>query len=165
MTEYSFFDEEGTAVVGAVINKSDKSGQKFLDDIKNSNPGLVTYAVNARHGGKYDFKTIGGKSDKNTNRGMPVNVDGETVFASARDVGNYAAGYVSGRKGLSWTMARCGFDGYQTGILNAIKGNWTSESMNSQAAQRVGFNAGMHQRKNDICFKMQMGPLVPHLKR
>ena len=166
MTEYSFFDEEGKVVEGAIINPTDKSGQEFLDGIKSDNPGLLSYMFHARHGDeKYDFKVQGGADDKNVNRGMPVKVGGKTVFASARDIGNYAAGYVSGRNGLNWNTTRLGFDGYQTGFKNAIKGNWNPESMVSQSAQRLGFNAGVKQFRMDKDLQMQLGPLVPHLKR
>ena len=165
MTDYSFFSEEGNVVEGAIINPADNSGQEFLDGLKSNNPSLITYMFNAAHGKKYDFKVQGGADNKNVNRGMPINVDGKTVFASARDVGNYAAGYVSGRKGLSWTVTRLGFDGYQTGIKNAIKGNWITESNVSQSAQKLGFNAGVKQYNKDKTFQMQLGPLVPHLKR
>ena len=166
MTDYSFFNEEGNVVKGAVIDPTDNSGQDFLNGVKSDNPGLFSYMFHATHGDeKYDFKVQGGADDKNVNRGMPVNIDGKTVYASARDIGNYAAGYVSGRKGLSWTVTRLGFDGYQTGIKNVIKGNWNPESNVSQSAQRLGFNAGEKQHKTDKTFRMQLGPLVPHLKR
>lgn len=165
MTNYSFFSEEGEVMKGAIINPADNSGQEFLDGLKSNNPSLISYMFNATHGEKYDFKVQGGADDKNVNRGMPVNIDGNTVYASARDIGNYAAGYVSGRRGLSWTVTRLGFDGYQTGVKNVIKGNWNPESNVSQSAQRLGFNAGIKQYKTDKTFQMQLGPLVPHLKR
>lgn len=65
-------------------------------------------------------------------RGMLL--DGK--IASARDIGNYAAGYVAGDNGLSWETARLGFDGlesYQQGRL-------ATEGMTTQSAQRLGHN-------------------------
>ena len=165
MTDYSFFSEDGEVVKGAVINPADNSGQEFIDGLKSDNPNLISYMFNATHGEKYDFKVQGGVDDKNVNRGMPVNIDGRTVYASARDIGNYVAGYVSGRKGLTWNVTRLGFDCYQTGIKNAIKGNWNPENNVSQSAQRLGFNDGVKQRMMDKTIQMQLGPLVPHLKR
>ena len=67
------------------------------------------------------------------------NQDGKTTtFASARDIGNVAAGYVAGKSGLSWGGARNGFD------LLESKKNWTwaTEGQPTQAAQRIGFRVG-----------------------
>jgi RHS repeat-associated protein len=60
LTEYSFHDNDGKAVVGAVINPNDNSGQEFMDnEIIKANPGLLGYMINATDGEKYDFKTRG----------------------------------------------------------------------------------------------------------
>ena len=73
MTDYSFFNEEGNVVKGAVIDPTNNSGQDFLDGVKSDNPGLFSYMFHATHGDeKYDFKVKGGADDKNVNRGMPV---------------------------------------------------------------------------------------------
>ena len=62
----------------------------------------------AKNGEKYDFKDLG-KAELYGNalnlyrhRGMQLGVDenGNKIFGSARDVGNYAAGYVAGKSGL-----------------------------------------------------------------
>lgn len=47
---------------------------------------------------------------------MPIAIDsaGITVYSSARDIGNMMAGYIAGCKGLTWGMARMGFDAYQS---------------------------------------------------
>ncbi|MFO7825423.1 MAG: hypothetical protein R6V72_15910 [Cyclobacterium sp.] len=96
LTEYSFHGEDGNAVVGAVINPNDNSGQNFMNnDIIKGNPGLFHYMKNATGGEKFDFKRDGTKpGDANYNnpqyhyRGMSFN----GKIASARDIGNYAAG-------------------------------------------------------------------------
>jgi len=59
----------------------------------------------------YDFKRLGPKRSKDENnnvnyfyRGMPFGSkkDGTKVYASARDIGNYSAGYMAGKEGFSW---------------------------------------------------------------
>ncbi|MEL3912920.1 hypothetical protein [Treponema pedis] len=67
--------------------------------------------------------------------------NGNKIFGTARDVGNYAAGYIAGKKGLSWFGTRAGFDFYQ------LRDNgWPPrEGQESQAAQLKGFNDGQHE--------------------
>lgn len=151
MTQYSFFYDDGSIVEGAIINPNDQSGQNFINnEIIKENPGLISYMANATGGEKYDFKTIGienvpedSKSQLQYKyRGMPlVDENGNTVYASARDVGNYGAGYVAGKKGLDWKTARAGFD-----LLESVQNNRrTAEQMPTQKAQRLGYNAGSKQ--------------------
>jgi hypothetical protein len=59
-------------------------------------------------------------------------------FASGRDIGNVGAGYVAGRKGLSWGAARAGFDALES----YQQGGFATEGQPTQRAQRVGFDAG-----------------------
>lgn len=46
-------------------------------------------------------------------------------IASARDIGNFAAGYVTASHRFSWNQARFGFDGLETrqmrGIIETIQ--------------------------------------------
>ncbi|MEO5979377.1 MAG: hypothetical protein ABIS36_19010 [Chryseolinea sp.] len=111
--------------------------------------------VNATPFEKYDFKREGldkdqvakeGEPTSDYYRGMPVNgakalgIDGEQpVIGSARDVGNVAAGFVAGSKGLNWSQARVGFDGLEKIKQGSIG---ASEAPVSQTAQRVGYNSG-----------------------
>ena len=84
---------------------------------------------NARHHRHYDFKERG----SNHYRGMPVwDINGRTVFASARDIGNYVAGYYAGINGFSWDAARWAFDLYQSG---------GKERLSTTSAQYVGYEA------------------------
>ena len=70
---------------------------------------------------------------------MQLDVDGGfKIFGTARDVGNYAAGYVAGKNGLTWLEARLGFDAYQSYKSKKI----CSEGAATQAAQLLGFNSG-----------------------
>ncbi len=171
VTAYSFFSDQGNVITGAVIDPNNNSGRDFLEQIKNEDPNLLTYIPNAVHEGKYDFKTSetipnGMTLEKHANRGMPITEnENYTVYGTARDIGNYAAGFVSGRNGLSWNETRIGFDAYQTGTRKLLKGEWSPEPQVSQAAQRLGFDAGIKQRSYDIERKKQLTPSIPHLKR
>jgi uncharacterized protein RhaS with RHS repeats len=151
LTEYSFHREDGSAVVGATINLNDKSGQKFMDnEIKNI--GLIDYISNAKGKEPLDFKHRG-MDDRNENttvgqhhyRGMSFN----GKVASARDIGNYAAGYVAGKNGFGWGTSRFAFDALQT---KQEKGTWNTvlyypfnrvrEGQPTQRAERAGHNVG-----------------------
>ena len=68
-------------------------------------------------------------------RGMPIKLDNTTLIFSGRDVGNFAAGYISGKKGVSWQETRWGFDLYQQ-IKNPAN---PIEGMTSQLAQIKGY--------------------------
>jgi len=142
LTPYSFMGDNGHAVEGAIIDLNDNSGQNFIDkEIVGSNLGLVEYMSNATRGEEYDFKTRGiderpeGMSRAQfTYRGMKFN----EKIASARDIGNYGAGFVAGNNGLDWGTARIGFDAlesYQQGSLS-------SEGRATQSAQRLGHSLG-----------------------
>ena len=143
LTEYSFHNEDGSAVVGTRIDVNDKSGQEFIDkDIVGGNPGKTDYMSNATKGKKFDFKRQGATpGDENFNdlrylyRGMSFN----GKIASARDIGNYAAGFVAGRKGLSWLESRVGFDGLES----YQKGKLATEGLPTQLSQKLGHSVGI----------------------
>lgn len=106
LTEYSFHHDDGSAVVGAIINLNYKSGQNFFYN-KIKNIGLFDYMGNAQGGEPLDFKTNdmpNGLTQKEkglyTYRGMSFN----DKVASARDIGNYSAGYVAGKYGQGWGL-------------------------------------------------------------
>ena len=145
-TEHSFFDG-GKVVAGAVINPNDSSGQEFLNDFKENTPSLFSYMPEGLNGKKYDFKDRGiGEGDNEQiyrHRGMPLGVDenGNKIFGTARDVGNYAAGYIAGKNALSWREARFGFDALQSAMDSIRNRSITisTEGPESQAAQYKGF--------------------------
>ena len=147
LTENSFFDE-GALVIGAIIDTSDASGSEFLGNFENNTPDIFSYINNARNGKIYDFKDLGkgnlkgNELNKYRHRGMQLGIDenGNKIFGSARDVGNYAAGYVAGKSGLYWIEARLGFDAYQSFKSR----RFCSEGAATQAAQRLGFTAGQN---------------------
>ena len=144
-TEYSFFNND-TVVAGAMIDMNDTSGQAFLDDFKTNTPSLISYIPNGGNGKKYDFKDIGNDGRQGNDlvtyhhRGMQLGTTqgGNRRFGSARDVGNYAAGYAAGKNGLSWSLTRLGFDGFQS----KTSGKLVQEGPESQAAQIKGFDDG-----------------------
>ena len=145
----SFYDTEanegkGEWALGSIIDTSDKSGNKFLNNIANSEMEIYHYMDNAKGGQKYDFKTTNGtdkvlySSKKDFYRGMPISEDGKIVYGSARDVGNIAAGYIAGSYGIPWKTAREKFDDLES----KQKGYSTTESLSTQNAQRIGWEAG-----------------------
>ncbi len=169
LTEYSFLDDNGNAVDGAIIDPNDNSGQQFLNnEIIENTPGLLEYMNNAGNGKVFDFKHRGSDDGNITHydahyyRGMPIKVDSHnTVYASARDIGNYAAGYVAGTHGLNWTITRMGFDGYQSIVSMKLNGKvgWTVEGQPSQQAQKLGHTIGFDVFKNKLLNNWNSNPL------
>ncbi len=117
-TMTSFYNSDQSKWSGT-INPDDESGIQFLSEIMGENsPNIVEYMWNARNEKKYDFKeTNGTETQKGFNhyRGMPISTseNGTVTYASARDVGNMAAGYIAAQNGISWGAARWAFDLYQ----------------------------------------------------
>jgi len=95
--------------------------------------------INATGGGLYDFKSRGydgvGSYELHCYRGMPFFGD----IATARDIGNAAAGFMAGKEGFGWSMTRLAFDG-----LESVQ-NWrlSIECPTSQNAQRYGYGIGL----------------------
>lgn len=123
---------------GSVIDINDKSGEEFLARIISENPPLGYYMMNARTNMPYDFKVTNGTDkpidDIDIYRGMPVGVNGkgQTIYTSARDVGNIAAGYIAAANGMSWKASRIAFDIYQG----------EREGISTQNAQYYGYLMG-----------------------
>jgi len=134
------------------INTTDQSGRNFLNNYQKNYPGLLKYIGNAEGGEKYDFKRTNGGDESIYNvesdyyRGMPLmsTVNNQRVFASARDVGNIGAGLTAGLSGMSWGIARFGFDLLETKQHYNETGNinWTTETTSTQYSQKVGFEIG-----------------------
>ena len=59
---------------------------------------------------------------------------GTNVIGTARDAGNLAAGYLSGRSGISFALTRFAFDVYQRGIEPPV----------SRLAQNYGYWMGYY---------------------
>ena len=153
----SFYTDSGEWT--GTIDVQDNSGIDYLSNICDNTPSLRNYIKNARNNHLYDFKVTNGTNEKrqdelNHYRGMPLgyNENGARIYASARDVGNNAAGIVARKKGLSWNLARFGFDLYQSyktlryhlvrgphGVTGYHTFRWTPEGMTTQNAQLYGF--------------------------
>ncbi|MCB4234735.1 hypothetical protein LDL59_05410 [Kaistella anthropi] len=58
--------------------------------------------------------------------------DNVSVVASARDIGNFGAGYIAGSNGLGWAEARLGFDTLQS----YQEGKLSTEGKTTQQAQK-----------------------------
>ncbi|WP_336687738.1 RHS repeat-associated core domain-containing protein [Chryseobacterium bernardetii] len=165
LTPRSFMGDDNKAVEGAVISPGDLSGNDFLNDLMGPNePNIIKYMANGKGNEQYDFKTNGpdgeaGGTDKRpegmtvtqyTYRGVLFSVDtgdktdNVTVIASARDIGNFGAGYIAGNNGLNWGTARSGFDALQS----VQDGKLSTEGQTTQQAQRVGHNVG-YKKYND----------------
>ncbi|MGV9004450.1 DUF6443 domain-containing protein [Flavobacterium sp.] len=166
-TTHSFFDEKDTVVSGANINMSSTEGQTFVDNVIKDDPSLLGYMVNATNGEEYDFKAQGieekptGMTEKQYKYRGSVDVNGNV--GSARDFGNYGAGLVAARNGLSWETARAGFDTYQGyksngfTVLPAPGGKFggiptvtvipVRETTGTVKAQQAGYNTGIRMFK------------------
>ena len=130
---------------GSVINPNDRSGLEFISELITTDPSLFEYMLRARKNKRYDFKVTNGTNTKVADidiyRGMPIfkDVNGTVIYSSARDVGNIMAGFIAGKKGLSWGMSRLGFDGYQ--MLSDIRNKkWPRpEGTSTRNAQYLGW--------------------------
>ena len=158
-TPYSFFHSESGKWYGT-IDPNDQSGRNFLNnEILDGNPDLIEYMTNATGGEKWDFKVTNATGENYTERtehyrGMPIlgKENGLPIFASARDVGNIAAGYVASKSGLSWTVARVGLDGLETYQTFQNKGiiQYTKESASTQYAEKLGHSIGVNIRNSAL---------------
>ena len=144
----SFYNSDaGEWATESFIDPNDNSGIEFISNMTGINtPGLMDYIFNARTDHIYDFKASNGtvsNADDNRDmyRGMPMGTSntGDTIYASARDIGNIVAGYVAGFRGLIWAVTRLGFDLYQSWDSK----KFTKEGISSQNAQAYGFHLGL----------------------
>ncbi len=103
----SFVDDKGKPV--GKINFTSTEGADWLANFTTvikgmaNNPSIggfktrMFYALNAGNGDIYDFKTLGGRTN-DIWRGSQISAG---IYASARDIGNYAAGLVAKITGQS----------------------------------------------------------------
>ncbi|MDU1893123.1 MAG: RHS repeat-associated core domain-containing protein, partial [Dysgonomonas sp.] len=146
----SFYDsyannEEGAWAIGSIINPKDNSGKQFLDNLVKDDPEIVDYMENAKKYQKYDFKSTNGTDnvvyeEKDYYRGMSVGQTkgGQTIYTSAKDIGNIGAGWVAGSHNIPWIAARYAFDKLQS----KQDGKSSVELPSSQNAQFVGWQTG-----------------------
>ncbi|MGM9869894.1 MAG: RHS repeat domain-containing protein, partial [Sodaliphilus sp.] len=146
----------GGQVVKSIINLKDNSGTDFQKQVK-LNPDIAHYVNDwGRSGHKWDFKNVGYSKEKGDKqlyqyRGMPIgrNPEGKKIICSARDLGNWAAGYISGVNGISWSMSRMAFDLYEM-ISNRRIGVEENSTVN---AEFWGWSEGNSIWKNQL-FKL-----------
>ena len=182
-TPESFYNSEENKWMGT-IDPKDESGREFLNsDILTDDPNLLSYMKNATGGKKYDFKRTNGTdkvlydTPEKYYRGMPLELEGEDaslpVFASARDVGNIAAGFVAGNSGMSWGMARFGFDALQTSQVHGKTktfwfypyfGVYEVEGSSTQYAERLGFRIGKEVRAAQQAAELKRLPSYGDIK-
>ena len=146
-TPYSFSDEKsGKIVSGSIIDMGNKSGDAFLAQFQNNDISLFGYVMptwasneSGHNGGGCDFKY-----GADENRGMPLSILGGKI-GTARDVGNFAAGYLAARKGLSYRATMLAFDLYQ----NYQNKTTSGEPPVSRWAQTLGFEYGLDARRTN----------------
>lgn len=148
-TPYSFCNEKGEVLSGSTIDLNDKSGDTFIAQFQNNEISLFHYVFDnpsskgnqsGRNGGNCDFKY-----GADVNRGMPLSILGGKI-GIACDVGNFAAGYLSGIHGIPFSMTRLAFDALQKGIEPPV----------SRSAQNIGYFTGYYHfllRTNPYGFK------------
>ena len=145
-TMTSFYNSDEEKWMGT-IDTNDHSGMDFLSDLVESDPELTDYMENAVGGEKYDFKRQGvDKDDKKHEssiyyyRGTSLGKDskGNTIYASARDVGNIGAGFIAGRNNMSWKASRAAFDALQT----KQDGHLSTEGISTKNAEYCGWVYG-----------------------
>ena len=148
-TPESFYNSETGEFKGR-IDPNNQKGRDFLNN-KILKSGLFSYMIKARQEGPYDFKrTDGTEGVKYTTvdqfyRGMPIGeYNGLPIWASARDVGNIAAGYMAGINGFSWEASRLAFDCLESIKVSKNNGEITLavESSSTQYAQKLGYLIG-----------------------
>ncbi|MAN26629.1 MAG: hypothetical protein CMH15_07590 [Mesonia sp.] len=144
LTTHSFVDEKNNPAKGAIIDTKSKEGQNFIDDeIIKDDPSVLEYGFKAYKVGRpLDFKSRGlDESDKRLSihaaRGSMTS-DGK--MASARDFGNMAAGIVSSRAGIGWSLSE--------GAFNLLQGG--QEPPVSAKAQKIGWDMGMKMYQNEL---------------
>lgn len=135
LSDYSFANEYGNIVTDVIIDLNDSSGQDFWDNFISDPPSLYTYVFDEENGGQnggyYDFKA---KDIHNSAYdGMPINFGFGDYITTARDIGNFAAGYMAGSNGIPYNYTRAAFDLYQ------FKQNFRFEPSVSRLAQNMGY--------------------------
>ena len=182
LTPWSFFKEDGTAMVGANIDLSSDEFNRMFESYSNINPDIISYMMNATGGGLFDFKTWGIENIHPDDRDSYKYRGGmfKNKIVSARDMGNYVAGFAAARFGLAPEQARFGFDALETyqssydvparprktfppgvlspGSLSGTAGStatlypkgWVEEGQPTQQAQMKGMLDGRNQFWRDL---------------
>jgi len=149
---FSFYNqktEKDDFAFGSIINMNDKSGDAFLARFENDEIPFVLYLlppclsnVSGWNKGKCDFKYGGDE-----NSGIPLAILGGKI-GTARDIGNFAAGYIAAVNGRTFRASMNAMDVFQN-----LKNNCTTgEPPVSRSAQMLGFRYGWAARfANRVC--------------
>lgn len=135
LTPTSFYDSDSPidsqdSAWQGVIDMNDTSGYRFSVSVEKKD--LFSYIKNARKGEKYDFKS---EDKDHPYRGMKFETEtGTVVITSARDIGNYYAGFISARRKIPYSIARLAFDSYQSIQSRGIE----EEGESTQNAEHKG---------------------------
>jgi hypothetical protein len=146
---YSFYNsDKGEWAVGSIINPKENSGIYFLSTTIDK-VSIDEYISKATGRNIWDYKITDGRYivlRYDIYRGVPISsgLNGLPVFASARDVGNIAAGIVSGVHGIPWIISRLAFDFYQSYQEYKKNGQvrFVREGVSTRTAQRYGWEQG-----------------------
>jgi|GEM_PF-3668441 len=150
LTMYSFYSDDNhdsdddRGWKGVIDTKSTEARDFFQNEVKKESSS-ISYFLNAGGSKKYDVKSRGGDSRDNNYRGSIFETkDGMSIFASARDAGNFGAGYKAKEAGLSLEAMFFGFDAYE--ILSSSRESGrlrldVGEGQSSKRAQQAGWNS------------------------
>ena len=143
-TPYSFTNDAGNVVTGSIIDMNDLSGNAFIEQFQKDKIRLIPYIlppcfsnVSGWRNGNCDFKSKG-----NPNRGMPIAILGGKI-GTARDVGNFAAGFLAAFNGITFRTSMNVFDAFQNLTTRDCT---TGEPNVSKWAQQLGHSAGRSAR-------------------
>jgi RHS repeat-associated protein len=141
------------------IDPHDFSGANFLLGIRDDTPSLEGYVANWKG---YNYKALGYDKTKDgsfgnyTYRAGPVNSFLENnhysgnIYASGRDIGNIAAGYVAGKSGMTFPASMGVFQRFQAKQNGNIFGNG-DESHQTRMGESLGWRYG-NRAYNDNSF-------------
>lgn len=150
VTPYSFCNEKGEVESGSTINMNDKSGDAFIARFQNDEVPLIGYILPPNLSNESGWPNGGCdfKSGDNPNRGMPLTILGGKI-GTARDIGNFAAGFLAASNGITGRTTRTVFDVFQN---LTTTGCTTGEPPVSWWAQQLGHDYGRASRfVNRVC--------------
>lgn len=165
LTAFSFFSNDLKPIIGATIDLESREGQNQLDELMSHNPSVLTYMDNAKGNEPYDYKTecmdySASKDEQRRYKYRGSKLD-NGLIVSARDVGNYGAGWESGKTGIPWGAHRLAADALETKqntgnylglrvqVIGSIRSllfitthSWHKEGPATVAAQAEGYLEG-----------------------
>ena len=118
LTQYTFYNQDGSFVENQIIDLNDYSGQDFWNTYSDDLPFKIVYEIDMIFGARggfwesaYDFK----KFEDKPYRAMMIDFGFGNVIATGRDIGNFFAGYLWGFSGTPYIETRTLFNLFQFG--------------------------------------------------